>query len=164
MKSEGEVDIRPASAEDAADIHRLIVALAESLDDQDKVTATVDDIRNALSGSDPAMHALITQQDDQILGVAVFFLTFSTWRGTRGVYLQDIYLHPSLRSAGSGRKLLASVVAWAAEQGADHLRLSVDSANREAQKFYENIGMSYRDEEMIYQISGRDFDEFGVLS
>lgn len=141
-------------------IHRLVVALAESLGDQEKVSATADDIYRALSGISPAIHALIAEQNQTVVGAAIFFLTFSTWRGNRGVYLQDIYLDPQLRGAGCGKQLIASVASWAAAHDADHLRLSVDSNNKAAQSFYASIGMAYCEKEMIYQISG---DKFAAL-
>ena len=164
MKSSEPNTIRQASADDAVAIHALIAALAESLGDRNRVSATVSDIRAALSGAEPALYAFIAERDEQVLGGATFFLTFSTWRGTRGVYLQDIYVSPAWRGSGGGKKLLASVVSWAAEHGADHLRLSVDHDNPEAQAFYQNAGMSYCDKEMIYQIEDRAFEALRVLS
>ena len=164
MKSSEPTIIRQASADDAGAIHALITALAESLGDRDRVSATVSDIRTALSGAEPALYAFIAERDEKVLGGAIFFLTFSTWRGTRGVYLQDIYVSPAWRGNGGGKELLAKVVSWAAEHGADHLRLSVDSDNQEAQAFYQNAGMSYCDKEMIYQIADSAFETLRAIS
>lgn len=161
MKTDTDISIRIASADDADVIHRLIIELAEQMDVREKVSSTSKDIRAALSGAEPAVHALLAEQGDNAIGVAIFFLSYSTWRGSNGVYLQDIYLRPGNREAGAGRMLLSKLVACAAAQGADHLRLSVDVDNVAAQSFYRHIGMSDRDDEMIFQISGRDFQKLG---
>ena len=156
MKPGDDIHIRLASADDAAAVQSLIVDLAESIGALNRVQSTVEDFHRALSGAEPAIHALLVEQDHQVVGLAVFFLSFSTWRGKSGVYLQDIYVHPRLRGTGTGRKLLARVAAWATDRRADHLRLSVDGGNSGAQAFYERLGMRFCEEERIYQISGDD--------
>jgi len=70
-------------------------------------------------------------------------------------------VRPDLRSTGTGRKLLSAVATWAAAQGADHLRLSVDTDNLTAQSFYGHVGMLHRDDEMTFQISGTSFEAMG---
>jgi len=161
LNSESAATIRKASADDADRIHSLILELAEHLSARDKVGSTVENIRSALLGNEPAVHALVAELDGRLIGVAIFFLTFSTWRGSNGVYLQDIYVRPNVRTTGTGRKLLSQVVAWAATQGADHMRLSVDTDNVEARSFYEHLGMLQRDDEMIFQIFGTKFETMG---
>lgn len=161
MKEHSEVLVRTASADDAGEIHSLILELAEFTNDGKKVSSTAVNICSALSGSEPLLHAFIAEQDTNPVGVAIVYLTFSTWRGTKGVYLQDIYVRPNLRSAGTGRQLLAAVATWAATRGADHLRLSVDADNLTAQSFYGHAGMLHRDDEMTFQISGTSFEAMG---
>jgi len=156
------ITIRPATSEDAAAVHSMIIELARSTHAQAKVSSTRQDIGSAMSGSDPAMHALLAENDSKSVGLAVFFLTFSTWRGARGVYLQDLYVTENMRGTGLGKRLIAAVVAWATERGADHLRLSVDRDNASARAFYENIGLSFRDDEMIFDIVGKAFRRLGT--
>lgn len=161
MKKHPEVNVRTASSNDASAVHALILELAEFTDDGKKVVSTTENIRAALAGSEPLLHAFIAEQDGNPVGVAIVYLTFSTWRGTKGVYLQDIYVRPNLRSTGTGRQLLAAVAKWATARGADHLRLSVDTDNLTAQSFYGHVGMLHRDDEMIFQISGTSFAAMG---
>ena len=161
MKSGTDISFRIASADDADEIHSLILELAELMDVREKVGGTSKDLHNALLGTEPVVHALMAEQGNNAIGVAIFFLTYSTWRGSNGVYLQDIYLRPGKREAGTGSALFSKVAAWAALQGADHLRLSVDVNNVAARTFYSRVGMSVRDDEMIFQISGRDFRALG---
>jgi GNAT superfamily N-acetyltransferase len=161
LKTDTDISIRIATADDAGAIHALILELAEQLDVREKIASSNKDIRDALLGTEPAVHALLAEQGDIAIGVAIFFLSFSTWRGSNGVYLQDIYLRSGEREEGTGKRLLAKVAEWATAQGADHMRLSVDVENVAAQSFYRHIGMSNRDDEMIFQISGRDFQVLG---
>ena len=154
--------IRSASIEDAPAIHSMLIELAESMNVRSKLGSTADDICGAMSGHDPAIYVLMAEQNQQSVGVAIFFRTFSTWRGTRGVYLQDIFLSPTVRGCGLGKRMLGAVVEWATAHGADHLRLSVDRANKSAQSFYTATGMSLRSDEMIYEISGDRLDELGM--
>jgi len=158
------ITIRLASADDAEAIHLLVLGLADATGELNRISSSADDFRSALSGPDPAIHAFVVERNLEPVGVAIFFLTFSTWRGNMGVYLQDIYLRMDCRGTGAGKILLAKVAAWAVERGADHLRLSVDRDNNSAQAFYESIGMTYCSKEMVFQISDDAFKQLGTKS
>lgn len=139
----------------------MLKRLAESMGAAPKMHSGVEDIATALSSDSPAIHALVAENDGAPLGMAVFFLTYSTWRGSRGVYLQDIYVAENARDSGLGRSLIQQVAAWAMAHGADHLRLSVDRDNTAASSFYENLGLTRRDDEMICMIDGDAFKTMG---
>lgn len=143
-------------------MHSMIVEMAHAMDAQAKVRSTVEDFADAMTGENAAIHVLLAERGAVPIGITIFFLTFSTWRGNLGVYVQDIYVTPEGRGTGIGRTMLSRVAAWAAERGADHLRLSVDRDNTDAQAFYENVGLSYCDEEMIYRITGSRFNALGL--
>ena len=66
------------------------------------------------------------------------------------------------RGSGIGHRLMAEVARFAAARGATHLRLSVDRDNAPGQAFYDRIGFSFRDEEMIYMIEGDAFARLGA--
>ena len=139
----------------------MLERLAESMGATRKMYSTVEDIVTALSGNTPAIHAFVAEDESAPLGMAIFFLSYSTWRGSRGVYLQDIYVAGGARDAGLGRRLMQQVADWATAHGADHLRLSVDRDNTAARSFYDNLGLSYRDDEMICTIVGDAFKSMG---
>lgn len=154
MKNPENIITRFGSADDANVIHEMLLRLSESMSSTLKISSTAQDIGAALSGSTPDIHAIIAEETGKPVGLAVFFLSYSTWRGTRGTYLQDIYVANDVRGRGLGTRLLREVAAWSDEQGADHLRLSVDRDNTAAQTFYEKHGLSFRGDEMIYTIVG----------
>lgn len=159
-----KITIRLATSDDAAAVHSMIIELARSMHADAKVSSSIQDFVNAMSGNNPAVHAMIAEKNSKTVGLSVFFLTFSTWRGSRGVYLQDIYVAEEFRTTGLGKRLIAAVINWAADRGADHLRLSVDRDNTGAQTFYESIGLSFREDEMIFAVVGESFHKLRVGS
>lgn len=161
MSADAGITTRYASSEDAVLVHAMIIEMAHAMDAQAQVRSTVEDFASAMSGDNADIHVLLAERGNVPVGITIFFLTFSTWRGSLGVYVQDIYVAPEGRGTGIGKRLLSEAAAWASERGADHLRLSVDRDNIGAQAFYENIGMKFCEEEMIYRITGARFEELG---
>lgn len=162
MNDTAPLTVRVATPADAGTVHSMIAALAASTPSHIEMRSTPADFETALSGEHPALFALIALQDDSPLGLVVFFPTFSTWYGAPGVYVQDLYVNESARGAGVGKRLMAEVAKFAAARGATHLRLSVDCDNAAGQAFYGRIGMSHRDDEMMYMIEGAAFARLGA--
>lgn len=138
----------------------MVCALAEYVQLPAKVGSSADDFTAAMSADPPAFEALIAEENHAPVGMAIYFFTYSTWRGSAGIYLQDIYVAPEARAGGLGQQLMREVCERGRRTGADHLRLSVDPGNTVAQSFYTGIGMKYRDDEMIYDLKDRSFDDF----
>ena len=159
MSATERTAIRAATAADAVAVHTLITKLAKSIPSPQQLRSSSDDLARAMSGTHPAIHALIAERKQQAMGVLVYFMTFSTWYGTPGVYVQDIYVRKSARGEALGRRLLAAVSKLGADQGADHLRLSVERDNAAAQAFYERLGLTRADHERIYMIEGDAFNK-----
>lgn len=132
------VAIRPARKGDADAILRLLAALSEQ--DGAAHPATAEDYLRHGFGQDRLFQSLLAETASGIVGVAVFFPTFSTQRGRPGVYVQDLYVAPDRRGHGLGRRLLGAVRAHAAAWGADHLLLMVDQSNAAARSFYDRLG------------------------
>jgi GNAT superfamily N-acetyltransferase len=154
--------IRAATVDDAAAVHEMVLNMAEDMNVADRVSSTVSDFDQAMSGDHPAIHVFIAEKNTRAVGMIIFFLSFSTWRGAPGVYISDVYLTQDFRGTGLGKKLVGDVVCWGAKRGADHMRLAVDPKNDIAQSFYKGIGMSFCSDEMIFQISGTDFRKLGT--
>ena len=157
------VHIRRAKREDAATLHALVVALADTTGHAAKVTSTAEDFARHGFDEPIAFEGLIAEENGKSVGLWLFFYNCSGWRGRLGVYIQDIYVADSQRGTGLGKRLVAKTVRRAMERGADHLRLSVDFENNGAHRFYEHIGMWRRDDEYIYQADGEAFDALAEL-
>src|SRR4051812_10369427 len=119
------LDIRPATAEDAPTILRFIRALAEYERQPNAVQVDVTTLIAQLEESPPPFECLIAELGAQPVGFALFFHTYSTWRGKRGVWLEDLFVLPQFRRHGVGRALLQRVAALTLERGCARLEWSV---------------------------------------
>ena len=70
------------------------------------ISATEESVRSALFGEAPAAHALLAFADGEPIGYAVYFFTFSTMLGKRGLWLEDLFIEPAFRRTGVGKALM----------------------------------------------------------
>jgi GNAT superfamily N-acetyltransferase len=157
------IAIRLATAEDAAKIHGMIVALARATGVRQKVTSKPEHFLRHGTGEAPAFQALIAERAGTPLGLCLFFYSFSSWRGELGVYVQDLFVADDARGRGLGRRLIAETIRFARARGATYLRLSVSRENMAAQVFYRSIGMTESADECIYQLAGAEFERLGAV-
>ncbi|NIA69908.1 GNAT family N-acetyltransferase [Pelagibius litoralis] len=161
-QSPKDVTVRLAGKADAQAVYSLIVELARSRDAMDKVISSVADIARDGFGADPAFEALIAEVGGEAVGLCLFFGSYSTWRGRRGLYVQDLIVADSARGLGVGRRLLAETAAIARARGGSYLRLSVDDDNTRAQAFYQRTGLSHSQPEQIYVLNESAFAELAA--
>ena len=152
------VHIRWADADDALTIHKLLLALADSLGERTKICCSAADIARFGFGELPIFRALIAESEGQAVGLCLLFLEFSTWRGRPGVYVQDLYIAPGLRRSGLGKQLLNRAADYGRQQACTYLRLSVVSRNKSGRRFYQRLGFLWQRQERIYQISDQAFE------
>lgn len=136
-----EVLIRPATADDAGTLLRLIKELAEFEKLEHEVRATEADLVREGFGPTPRYQALLAALDGTAVGFALYFHSFSTFTGRSGLYLEDIFVSERARGRGLGRKLMARLAAIAAERNCARLDLSVLHWNP-ARRFYDRLGMT----------------------
>ena len=146
--------IRPARPSDAADIHRLVRELADYERSAGQVVATEDDLRRALFGERPAVFALIAEHEGSAAGLALWFLSYSTWTGRHGIYLEDLYVTPGLRGHGYGRALLGELARICVDRGYGRLEWSVLDWNAPAIGFYASLGAVPMDEWTVNRLTG----------
>lgn len=158
----GDLTIRLAEARDAGLIHAGLVAMARVMEKGAKITSTPDDIRRHGFGNDPAFEVLIAEVDGTFAGLCLSFPSFSTWRGERGIYVQDLCVDETFRGRRIGEALLKAVARRAQERGAGYLRLSVDVTNKRAEAFYERLGITHSRDEHIHMIKGEAFRAFAA--
>jgi ribosomal protein S18 acetylase RimI-like enzyme len=154
-----DITVRRAGLADARLVHDLILDLAKSLGAESKVRSSAEDIARAGFGPAPVFEALIAERRGGAVGLCLFFDSFSSWNGRRGVYVQDLYVAEGARGVGLGRRLLAEAAAIVRARGGTYLRLSVDADNAAARDFYERVGLRRASTERIYQVRDREFAE-----
>ncbi len=146
--------IRFATPDDAGTIHRFICELAEYEREPDAVEVTPDTLRAQLARDEPPFECLIAQDGADAVGFALFFHNYSTWRGRRGLYLEDLYVTPAARGHGHGRALLARLGELARERGCARMEWSVLDWNAPAIGFYETLGAVPLDEWTVWRLTG----------
>jgi len=146
--------IDAATPADVPTILRLIRALADYEKLSDQVVATEARIHEALFGERPAAECLIAREDGVAAGFALFFHNFSTFRGQRGIYLEDLFVDPAYRGRGYGRALLQRLAQLAEARDCARLEWSVLDWNAPAIGFYESLGARRLNEWQIYRLTG----------
>ncbi|HBP21174.1 MAG TPA: GNAT family N-acetyltransferase [Planctomycetes bacterium] len=150
------VHLRPATASDAELIHALIVELATYEREPDAVEATPDTLRTQLAADPPPFECLLVAPapDQEPVGMALFFHNYSTWRGKRGVYLEDLFVRPSARGQGFGLALLRALAQLARERDCPRLDWAVLDWNEPAIEFYRRLGAEPLREWTTFRLSG----------
>lgn len=136
----------------------LVLALIRELADYermaDQVLASEADIERALFGERPCAEAAIARVDDEAVGFALFFQSFSTFVGRPGLYLEDLYVRPAHRGRGIGRRLLAHLARIAVERGCGRFEWAVLDWNELAIASYRRAGAVPMDEWTVYRLAG----------
>ncbi|MEU9395583.1 GNAT family N-acetyltransferase [Streptomyces sp. NPDC048324] len=155
--------IRTAAVADVPVIHALVRELADYEKALHEVRATEEQLREALFGERPAVHAHIAVDDatGEPVGFALWFLTFSTWRGVHGIHLEDLYVRPGARGAGHGKALLTELARICVERGYQRLEWSVLNWNAPTIAFYDSLGARPQDEWTMYRLTGEELAALG---
>ena len=152
--------IRHARVEDSEQIHNLIVELAIYEKEPDAVTATVEQIRETLFNENPVASCHVAEIDGEIVGIAIWFLNYSTWLGKAGLYLEDLFVKPEFRGRGLGLELMRTLAKFCVENGFERFQWWVLDWNEPSIEFYKSIGAQAMDEWTVYRLSGQDLVNF----
>lgn len=146
--------IRPARPADVPAIESLIHELAEYERAAGSVAVTAADLEVALFGESPMVFAHVAEREGRVVGMALWYVTFSTWTGRHGIWLEDLFVRPHVRGRGLGRALLSAVAKAAVEGGYRRLEWAVLDWNEPAVGFYRHLGSEPMDEWTIHRVSG----------
>jgi len=146
--------IRPATASDVSLILRFIRELALYEREPHAVLATEADLLRDGFGPTPRFRCLIAEHEGMPAGFALFFTSYSTWRGHHGIRLEDLYVTPAQRGQGIGKALLVHLARIAVDEGCPRLEWDVLEWNAPAIGFYEAIGAHMLTEWRIMRVAG----------
>lgn len=148
-------DVRPAKPDDVPQILGLIRGLAAYEREPDAVRTTTVDLQRALFPREGAalVHCHVAG-GRELTGMALWFVSFSTWEGRHGLHLEDLFVLPQHRGQGIGRALLAAVAAQAVSRGCARLEWSVLDWNTPARRFYQSLGARPMGEWVPYRLTG----------
>lgn len=119
-----------------AGVHGLICELALYEKAPQEVTNTVEDMIRDGFGSNPVFRCLVAESEGEIIGMAIYFIKYSTWKG-KGIYLDDIVVTEQMRGKGIGSLLFDELIRDAVSLGAVQLHWQVLDWNEPAIRFYK---------------------------
>ena len=155
------MSVRPVTADDVDVVVGLVRELADYEKSLDEARMTPAQLREALFGDSPALFGHVAEDvDGTVVGFALWFLNFSTWRGTHGVYLEDLYVSPAHRGTGLGRELLRTLAAVCVERGYARLEWSVLDWNTPSIEFYRAAGARPQDGWSVFRLTDRALHDF----
>ncbi len=134
------VRVRPATPADIDDILRMIRALAAYEKEPDAVRATPEMLRETLFGGAPQVFVHVAELDGRPVGMALWFLTYSTWTGRPSLYLEDLFVEDAARGGGIGLALFRALARTARARGCARIDWAVLDWNEDAMAFYARIG------------------------
>ena len=153
-----EFEIKPATVEDVPLILWFIRQLAEYERLSKEVVATEEGLRESLFGAQPSAEVVIGYSQGEPAGFALFFHNYSTFLGTHGLYLEDLFVRPEFRGKGFGRQLLTHLAKLARERGCGRFEWAVLDWNEPAIKFYQSLGAKPLHDWTVYRLTGVELD------
>jgi len=146
--------IRAATPDDIPVILELVRGLAEYERLSHMVSATAEHFREALFGPHPVAEAVLAFEGETAVGFAVFFHSFSTFLGRKGLWLEDLFVKPEHRHQGCGKALLLHLARLAAERGCGRFEWAALDWNTPAWEFYRAQGATPLEDWTMFRVSG----------
>ena len=146
--------IRAAVPADVPVLLQLVHELAAYEQEPDAVETTAAMLHAALFGPAPVASAHVAVLDDEVVGFACWYVTFSTWKGLPGLWLEDLFVRPEARGTGLGRTLLETLAAVCVERGYPRFEWWVLDWNTSAIGFYRSLGAMSQDDWTTMRVDG----------
>lgn len=146
--------IRLIQPSDVDRVVELVHELAAYEKASDECHLTAGHLTTALFCEAPALFGHVAEVDGEVVGVALWFLNFSTWDGVHGIYLEDLYVRPQHRGSGLGRALLTELAGVCVARGYSRFQWWVLNWNKPAIGFYRSLGAVPMDEWTVFRLTG----------
>ena len=159
-----DFEIRGVTEADLPIILSLIRELATYERDPDAVVASEAGLRDVLFGSQRSAEVLLALEKGEPVGFAVYFYNFSTWLGRPGLYLEDLFIRPSVRGKGYGRALLIRLAQIARDRRCGRMEWAVLDWNEPAIQFYKKLGATPMDEWTVFRLTQEGIGRLAAAS
>ena len=150
------MNIRKGTKDDMPAVLELITELAVFENEPDAVSITVDDLVKDGFGEDPLFYTFVAEKDGEIIGMALFYYRYSTWKG-KTIHLEDLVVKESMRGTGAGSALYKEVIKFAKAEGVRRVEWVVLDWNTHAIDFYKRSGATVFNDWLTVQM-----DEDGI--
>ena len=131
--------VRESIPKDMPQVLDLIKDLAVFEKEPNAVEVTVETLINEGFGKDPLFTCFVAEVENEIVGMALVYYRFSTWKG-RTIHLEDLIVKEKMRGTGIGKELYSKVITYAYEKKVKRIEWAVLDWNVGAIKFYERSG------------------------
>lgn len=128
--------IRPAESTDCDGMYKLIKELAIYVKAEERLIITPETLTKDGFGENPSFLAFVAEENEEIIGTAIFYYKYSTWKG-KAIYLEDLVVKQSHRGRDIGSKLFNAVRTYAKEHGAQRMDWQIYAFNKPALSFYK---------------------------
>ena len=155
--------IRKGKKEDLAGVLQLIKELALFEKAPDAVTNTLEQMEEDGFGKNPVFSFIVAVNEDKIIGIALYFTKYSTWKG-KGIYLDDLVITESMRGNGIGSKLFNAFMHEAKALNAKQVHWQVLDWNTPAINFYKKLEASFEAEWLDCKMTTEQINKFEDIS
>ena len=152
------MNIRKGTIEDMSAVLELIKELATFEKEPNAVVVTVSELERDGFGENPLFYIFIAEQNNEIVGMALYYYRYSTWKG-RTIHLEDLIVKEKMRGSGLGFELYTAVIAQGKSDGVRRIEWNVLDWNTPAIEFYEKSGAKVFKDWLVAQM-----DENGIVA
>ncbi|GLB52692.1 N-acetyltransferase [Neptunitalea chrysea] len=145
-------EIRLATKNNMKQVHNLINELAIFEKEPDAVEVTVEDLITDGFGENPSFISFVAVEKEQVVGLALFYYRYSTWKG-KTIHLEDLIVTESCRGKGIGKALLTEVIQYGYNEGVKRIEWNVLDWNTPAIDFYKSNGAKVLRDWDVVQLS-----------
>lgn len=154
-----KVHIRKAKKSDAASILFLIRELAIFEKEPEAVIVTQDQIEEDGFGDRPLFECFVAEVSDQVVGMALFYPRYSTWKGLT-FHLEDLIVTEPMKGKGIGTLLYQAFLKHAHSVGVERVEWAVLDWNLPAIKFYQKSGASVQEDWRTVQMDKKSITNY----
>jgi len=151
--------IRFATVHDMKVVHDLITELAVFEKEPDAVEITVKDLEKDGFSESPQFQIFVAEQEGVIIGMALFYERYSTWKG-KAIHLEDLIVTESKRNLGVGKALYSRLMQYAHEHNYKRVAWEVLDWNQNAIDFYKHTGATVYDEWRVAHMTHENLEKF----
>ena len=153
-----QITINSAAENDVSQIVELMREFAEYENLRDECEVTAEKLGAAMFGENSFVECLVAVSDSIIIGYAIFYPHFSSFRGQCGFYLEDIYIKQEFRGAKIGKQMLERIVQIGKPRGYGRIDFQVLEWNTPAVNFYKKLGAVTNEDERHFKFDGAAFE------
>ena len=153
------MNIRKGAIEDMSAVLELIKELATFEKEPNAVVVNVTDLERDGFGESPLFYTFIAEQNNEIVGMALYYYRYSTWKG-RTIHLEDLIVKEKMRGSGLGFELYTAVIAQGKNDGVRRIEWNVLDWNTPAIEFYEKSGAKVLKDWLVAQMDENGINAF----